>query len=265
MYAKTSAAVIAALVVVGCSGSEPPASEDTTAGSVQLTDTSEGVDSGGISPMAGMDHGSMAGMPAMEGGTQSAPGAGMAVMDHSVPGMTGSAAQASGGRATDHANMAGMTGSTAQASASGAMDHANMPGMQDDGAVMDRNQMNGSAAGSGAQASPGAMPAMDHSRMQMAPATQGASAGPAPGQMPAMNHGDMNMATPVLPQAADHAQMPGMQQAGGGAEDEGMEKLRALVAELVQDPAVQREIQGDTALSQRWADEGVRRVLLDRP
>ncbi len=47
------------------------------------------------------------------------------------------------------------------------------------------------------------------------------------------------------------------------ADDTGMEKLRVLVAELVQDSVVQARIQRDPELRRRWEDEGVRRVLLN--
>lgn len=60
--------------------------------------------------------------------------------------------------------------------------------------------------------------------------------------------------------------MPGMQPdavAGTPRNDAVMEKLRTLVADLVQDPVVRAEIQEDPALHERWADEGVRRVLVN--
>jgi hypothetical protein len=63
---------------------------------------------------------------------------------------------------------------------------------------------------------------------------------------------------------SDHSGMPGMP----GAPimmDSGMEKLRTLVAELVNDPVVLREIQEDPALSRQWADDGVRRFILRHP
>lgn len=64
----------------------------------------------------------------------------------------------------------------------------------------------------------------------------------------------------------DHGTMPALQSgvvAGVPVTDAGMEKLRILVAELVQDPAVQARIQEDPALRRLWADEGVRRNLLN--
>ncbi len=69
-------------------------------------------------------------------------------------------------------------------------------------------------------------------------------------------------------QGMEHAGMPGMQPdalAGIPADDAGMQKLGALVAKLVRDSVVQAQIQADPALRRRWADEGVRRILLNRP
>jgi hypothetical protein len=45
------------------------------------------------------------------------------------------------------------------------------------------------------------------------------------------------------------------------AADEGIRKLLDLAGELVRDPAVQREIQQDSALREAWSDPGVRRVV----
>ncbi|MEW5930241.1 MAG: hypothetical protein AB1941_22510 [Gemmatimonadota bacterium] len=55
--------------------------------------------------------------------------------------------------------------------------------------------------------------------------------------------------------------------AGHGAdpEDDATRKLLALAGELVEDPAVQREIQRDPALREAWSDPGVRRVVTQRP
>lgn len=66
----------------------------------------------------------------------------------------------------------------------------------------------------------------------------------------------------------DHTRMPGMQPDALAAipgDDAGMQKLGALVAALVRDSVVQAQIQADPALRRRWADEGVRRILLNRP
>jgi hypothetical protein len=130
------------------------------------------------------------------------------------------------------------------------MDRSNMPGMQTAG---------GAAADMGG---------MDHSRMEAA-GDRNRAATPAATRMAETDHRSMNMSgQPTTMQGMDHAGMSGMQSgaaAGLPADDAGMEKLRALVAELVQDPVVQARIQADSALRQRWADEGVRRVLLNRP
>jgi hypothetical protein len=47
--------------------------------------------------------------------------------------------------------------------------------------------------------------------------------------------------------------------------DEGTRKLLDLAGELVRDPAVQREIQQDSALRAAWSDPDVRRVVTRQP
>lgn len=155
--------------------------------------------------------------------------AGMAGMDHGT--MAG----------MDHGRMAGMPGHAAPSEARGGtptMDHSRMAGMQ----------------------------GMDHSRMQPSPSDGSRTSASAAGHS-AMAHGNMNMSgqTGAIP-GIGHAGMPGMRH-GAPTEadnDAGMDKLRTLVAELVKDPRVQEQIQADTALRRRWADEGVRRILLNR-
>lgn len=178
--------------------------------------------------MPGMDHDSM---PGMNHGDM--PG-----MDHdTMSGSGGAGAMNHGGTPAAAGGMAGM-------------DHSRMPGM--DGRP---NEMARSAGGTGSMAG------MGHSGMAMA-----APGTPKPPQgMAGMDHGGMNMPRPM--QGMDHANMPGMQTgaaAGTPTDDAGMEKLRALIAELVRDPEVQARIEADTALRRRWADEGVRRILVNR-
>ena len=95
------------------------------------------------------------------------------------------------------------------------------------------------------------MAGMDHSNMPGMGGTSTATA--AQGSMAGM----------------DHSSMPGMQPAGATtapaapARDAGDEKLRDLVAELLEDTVVQRRVQQDAALREAWADPAVRRVILD--
>ena len=95
------------------------------------------------------------------------------------------------------------------------------------------------------------MAGMDHSNMPGMGATGAAPAAQA--AMPGM----------------DHSNMPGMQPSRAAtppaapARDAGDEKLRALVAELLEDTAVQRRVQQDPALREAWADPAVRQVILD--
>lgn len=259
MSMKTGAALIAALVVAGCSGgAERPADEDTATAAVQTRDTTGMPDSAG---MAGMDHGSMdhGGMAGRQGDSQAVGGAGMAGMDHAgMPGMSNSGAQA-GAEAMDHSNMPGIRAGGASAGTAG-MDHSGMAGMashatpseaRGGAAAVDHSQMAG-------------MQGMDHSRMQPSPSDRSGTRAPEAGHTE-MGHGTMNVSGEASTMAGmDHASMPHDAPAEA-SNDAGMEKLRALVAELVQDPRVQTQIQSDTALRRRWADEGVRRILLNRP
>ena len=48
-------------------------------------------------------------------------------------------------------------------------------------------------------------------------------------------------------------------------EDVALEKIRALVAELVRDPRIQTRIQADTVLRRLWQDPGVQQYLMKRP
>ena len=266
MSMKTGAALIAALVVAGCSGgAERPADENTATAAVQTRDTTGTPDSTGMAGMdhGNMDHGSMAGMDhggmtGMQGDAQAAGGAGMAGMDHSgMPGMSDSGAQA-GAEAMDHSNMPGMRAGGASAGTAG-MDHSGMAGMaghatpssRRGAAAVDHSQMAG-------------MQGMDHSRMQPSSSDRSGTRAPQAGHTE-MGHGAMKVSGQAGTMAGmDHAGMPHDAPAEA-SNDAGMEKLRALVAELVQDPRVQTQIQADTALRRRWADEGVRRILLNRP
>jgi uncharacterized protein involved in copper resistance len=192
MNTRAGGVVVAALMIVGCSGgAERPAGEDASTAAVQSRDKARAQDS---AAMAGMDHGRMAGMV--------------------------------------HGGMAGMQGDSQSAAGQG--------GAQG----VDHSEMHAPArepGGAGAQAS-GRMAGMDHGTMEMSDQTR---------RMPGMDHAGMPSTRP-----GTAAELP--------TDDTGMEKLRSLVAELVQDPAVQAQIQADTALRRRWADDGVRRVLLRR-
>lgn len=125
------------------------------------------------------------------------------------------------------------------------------------------------------------MAGMDHSRMNMPSGRPSAASRSATGMQ---NH-NMPMGNQSQPSARDaHAGMamtPGMAaqpvppdpHAGMEMEpvdqpapdDVAMEKLRALVAELVRDPEVLARIQADPTLRALWEDPGVRQYLLKRP
>jgi hypothetical protein len=131
------------------------------------------------------------------------------------------------------------------------MDHSNMPGMQTSGAPMagmDHSAMagpprGGTAAGGAAQG----MAEMDHANM------------------PGMQTGNASPRQSAPMAGMDHSAMPGMQQTSGAAAaaDPGAEKLRMLVAQLVQDSVVQRRIQQDSALREAWSKPVVRQEVLD--
>lgn len=263
MSMKTGMALIAALAVAGCSGgAERPAGDDAATAALQTRDTTGTPGSAG---MAGMDHGNMAGMDhggmsGMQGDSQAVGGAGMAGMDHAgMPGMSGPDAQAGAG-AVDHSSMPGMragdaSAGTAEMDHSGMAGHAATPEARGGASTVDHSRMAG-------------MQGMDHSPVQPSPSDPSRASASAAGGMAEMDHGDMTMSgqTRTMP-GMDHASIPGMRASAPTevTSDAGMEKLRALVTELVQDPRVQAQIQADTALRRRWADEGVRRVLLNRP
>lgn len=201
-------------------------------------------------------------------------------------------------------DMSAMTDTAADTTAMSGMDHSNMPGMQSGQpmpdmqhggkttggsmAGMDHSQMQ-SARGRGEQA----MAGMDHSQMRTTtPRGQQSMAGMDHSQMnmpaarqqptPQMDHSRMNMQpTPGATTQMQH-QMPmpqsqpgrtnppaGMQMAPPEdppePEDVALEKIRALVAELVRDPRIQTRIQADTVLRRLWQDPGVQQYLMKRP
>lgn len=146
-------------------------------------------------------------------------------------------------------------------------------------AGMDHSAMTaGQPAGQGAAA----MSGMDHSRMDMANTRPNAS-GRAAAAMPDHNmpmgnrsqssardpHAGMAMTPGLSAQPAPPEPHAGMNMAEPAEEllpdDVGMEKLRALIAELVRDPEVLARIQADPALRELWQDPGVRQYLLKRP
>lgn len=106
--------------------------------------------------------------------------------------------------------------------------------------------------------------AMGHSR----PATPGAPAASAG------SHVGMTHATPAhrgsgrTKEPVDHSQMAGMDHdrpIGSQVDTPATTKLRALVAELLEDPAVRERIRSDSALSDRWRKEEVRQRLVSPP
>lgn len=248
---KTGTALLGLQLLMGCTrDAMPPAAEESSTASDQARDTTGVLEPAG---MAGMDHGGMAGM---QGDSQAPAGAGMPAMNHAeMPGMSGSGATG-GAAAMDHGNMPGMSAGGASAGRA-ELDHGGMAGHVPNSEASQGTSTVGATGMAGMQG-------MDHSQMQAAPVDMSptsASTGRAP----------MDHATTALPgqtrtmPGVDHAAMPPDPDDGGSvlSRDPGMEKLRALVAELVQDPGVQAQIQADTALRRRWADEGVRRVLLN--
>jgi hypothetical protein len=67
-------------------------------------------------------------------------------------------------------------------------------------------------------------------------------------------------------QGMDHSRMAAGTPRGAPraqTSEAGTEKLRLLVAELLQDSVIQARIQADPELRRRWEDEAVRRVLLN--
>lgn len=187
-------------------------------------------------------------------------------------------------------DMSAMTDSAADTTSMSGMDHSQMPGMQPTGGMTGMQR--------GGQATGGAMAGMDHSQMPNMPSRgRQAMAGmdhaqmqnaPARGQqpMPGMDHARMNMPTtptptPMQQQMPMQHQMPmqqqpqaarppaGMQMAPPAdppaPEDAALEKIRALIAELVRDPRIQARIQADTALRRLWQDAGVQQYLMKRP
>ena len=118
------------------------------------------------------------------------------------------------------------------AAAAPQMDHANMPEMR---------------PGSGFRAA-AAQPEMDHANI---PGMASSAAQKSAGQS--------------QPAAMDHAAMDMTAAAAAPLDDVAMEKLRALVAELVRDPTVVARIQSDSMLTRLWQDPAVRTVLLKRP
>ena len=119
------------------------------------------------------------------------------------------------------------------------------------------------------------MAGMDHSAMA-APSAGGSSGQTRAAPMTGMDHSNMPGmgATGAAPAAQDampamdHSNMPGMQPSSAAAppaaptRDAGYEKLRNLVAELLEDTTVQRRVQQDPALREAWADPAVRQVIL---
>lgn len=254
MTLNTGIALLAVLLVTGCAGdAAPPPAEERSTSAVQGTSVTGTPDSTG---MAGMDHVGMAGM---QGDSLAGAGEGMTGMDHAgMPGMSGPDAMGGAG-AMDHGNMPGMSARGASAGTP-EVDHAEMAGIV--GHAPSSDARGGTpTVGASRMAD---LQGMDHSQMQAAPSDLGRTS--ASNGRAAMDHGTMETGaqTRAMP-GMDHAAMSARPDDAGSVlnADPGMEKLRALVAELVRDPTVRAQIEADTALRRRWADEGVRRVLLN--
>lgn len=237
--------VIAAVLAAACS-QEKPSGEDTSARDTAPNagaahDMSNMPPRSDTAAMAGMDHSAMSDMQ-MEGMTHSMParseGSDMAGMDHSQ-----------------------MRAANARSGSMAGMDHS---------AMTQRSTGSQSMAG------------MDHSQMNMPSAQRSASSRSATGMqnhnMPMGNqapqsardpHAGLTMTPGISAQPAPPDPHAGMEMEEAGEpplpDDVAMEKLRALVAELVRDPKVQARIQADPALRALWQDPGVRQYLLKRP
>jgi hypothetical protein len=240
-------ALFAAMTATACS-QEKPANDAGSAG-----------DTARAAPAAAHD---MNKMPSAQDTT------GMAGMDHSAMGAT------QPGAPTTHTMPADGGGAMA------GMDHSRMPaGNARAGSMsgMDHSAM--TRPGSGSQA----MAGMDHSRMNM-PSNRRAAASAATSGMPNHTmpmgdqspqsgrdpHAGMVMTPGMSAQPAPPDTHEGMEMEDEPAEkplpdDVAMEKLRALVAELVRDPDVLARIQADPALRALWQNPGVRQYLLKRP
>lgn len=236
MSGKIGLNLLAGLVLAACSGSDE--SGDQAARSARdSAATPPGHDMAAMrdSAPAKSDSGKMSGMDHGRMNVAGSSSGQMRGMDHS--GMAGMKPGAPGGRMPqmDHARMAG--GATAVGGAMRGMDHSGM--------------RMGARASASREAGGAAMPGMDHSAMQGAPKT-GSTTG-----MGAMDHAGMT---------GMQGGMPGMQHgAAAMAGEDADAKLRALVAELVQDPAVRARIQADSVLRNRWNDARIRRILLNQP
>ena len=156
----------------------------------------------------------------------------MAGMDHSkMPGMAKATPSTSGEMASiDHSKMPGMAKATPSTGGETAgTDHSKMPGMT-------------KVASSTSNATAG----MDHSKMpSMAPSTRTRETS----TMPGVDHAGMAMSTKNLEFGADPAD----------------EKLKQVVALLVRDSIVMRRIQADPSLRATWADQAVRRLIINDP
>ena len=236
---------LAALMAAACSQEKPAndaALRDTAPAPAAAHDMTKMPASEDTAGMAGMDHSTMsAGQP---GGTAMTPtvpadqGGAMAGMDHSQ--MRTGNARTGAMAGMDHS---AMTQPRRGSQSMAGMDHSqmNMPGAQRSASSRSATGMQNHNMSMGNQAQQSARD--PHAGMTMAP---GISAQPAP----ADPHAGMQMEEPgELPLPDDVA----------------MEKLRALVAELVRDPEVLARIQADSTLRVLWQDTGVRQYLMKRP
>lgn len=233
-------AVLAAALATGCSQERPSGEDasarDTARNAAAPHDMSNMPAESDTTGMAGMDHSAMS-SGRTEGMTHRMPAAGeMPGMDHSQ--MRGANTRSGSMAGMDHS---AMKQRSASSQSMAGMDHSqmNMPAARRSAPNRSATGMQNHNMSMGNQ-----QPARDpHAGMTMTP---GISAQPAPPDP----HAGMQMDEPGEPPLPD---------------DVAMEKLRALVAELVRDPDVQARIQADPTMRTLWQDAGVRQYLLKRP
>lgn len=162
----------------------------------------------------------------------------------STPSGAGTAHGAGGAGEAEHAGHAGMQSAASGGAAGGAgqgMDHSRM-----DHAEASRQGSGATADHAGHGASAPREAAADHARHAAAPA-----------------HRETEPSRAVADPHAGHL-APGGSAIASGDPTADTEKLLTLVAELVQDSVVQRRIQEDPVLREKWQDPAVRRIILQR-
>ena len=300
MTLKTGTPLLAILLAAACSGAsekgEPDPTPDSAATAPGATQGMPHDSMPGMNhdSMPGMNHDSMPGMnhdsmPAMQHDSGQAMGGGMnhsrhaadgsmAGMDHSRPAPRGTSAGGGSMQGMDHSRMPGMSGTAGGAAPRGGerVGPSRMAGMRPAAGTadrsmqgMDHSRMAMPSGGSGRPQGSTAMQGMDHSRMQMDTPQRRASQ--SDNSTAAMDHANMAAApgvtAPVRPgnarpaRDADHAQHGAVSRVAVQV-PEADAKLYRLAGRLVQDPLVQRQVQADSMLRNRWQDPGVRAILL---